>query len=50
MANMIVKLWVQKIIEGSKQKTEGSKTFADVPSKLKDSVRKLLIEQGYDDF
>lgn len=43
MANIIVKLWVKKIIEGSK-------TFLDVPSKLKDSVRKLLIEQGYNDF
>lgn len=37
---MIAKLWAKKIVEGDR-------TFADVPEKLKDQVRTILIESGY---
>ena len=37
---MIAHLWAKQIIEGNK-------TFEDVPSKLKEKVRKILIEENY---
>lgn len=39
---MIAKLWAKKIIEGAK-------TFDEVPTQLKEQVRDILIENGYDD-
>lgn len=36
----IAKLWGQKIIEGTK-------TYAQVPSKLKESVKEYLESMGY---
>ena len=39
---MIAKLWAKKIIEGVK-------TFDEVPTQLKEQVRDILIENGYDD-
>lgn len=40
--DMMAMLWCQQIILGKK-------TFAQVPEKLKDQVRDLLIDSGCDD-
>ena len=40
--DMMAMLWAQKIILGKK-------TFADVPAKLKEQVREILIESGLDE-
>lgn len=42
MATAVAKLWAERIIDKKK-------TFAQVPSKLKDQVRELLIEAGRED-
>jgi len=39
---MIAKLWADRVISGDK-------TFAQVPAKLKDQVREILIERGRED-
>ena len=39
---MIAKLWTDRIIAGDK-------TFAQVPAKLKEQVRQLLIDSGHED-
>lgn len=39
---MIAKLWCQEIISGHK-------TFKEVPPKLKEQVRQLLIDAGRED-
>lgn len=39
---MMAMLWCQQIILGKK-------TFAQVPAKLKDQVRELLIDSGCED-
>lgn len=39
---MIAMLWTQQIILGKK-------TFAQVPAKLKEQVRELLIDSGCED-
>ena len=39
---MIAELYAKRIIEGKK-------TFDDVPRLLKDKVREILIESGYDE-
>ncbi len=39
---MIAELYAEKIIEGKK-------TFDDVPRLLKDKVREILIESGYEE-
>ena len=39
---MLAMLWAQKIILGKK-------TFAQVPAKLKEQVREILIESGCED-
>ena len=39
---MMAMLWTQQILLGKK-------TFAQVPSKLKDKVRELLIDSGCED-
>lgn len=39
---MIAELYTEKIIEGKK-------TFDDVPRLLKDKVREILIESGYEE-
>lgn len=39
---MMAMLWCQQIIPGKK-------TFAQVPAKLKDQVRELLIDSGCED-
>jgi hypothetical protein len=36
---MIAKLWAKKVIAGDK-------TFADVPAKLKEQVKEILIAEG----
>lgn len=40
--DMMAMLWAQKIILGKK-------TFAEVPAKLKEQVREILIESGLDE-
>lgn len=39
---MIAMLWAQKIIYGKKK-------FSDVPAKLKDKVKEILIESDLED-
>ena len=39
---MIAKLWAEQIINGKK-------TFEQVPSKLKELVKEVLIERGRED-
>lgn len=39
---MIAKLWANQIILGKK-------SFSDVPAKLKDKVKELLIAAGYEE-
>lgn len=39
---MIAQLWADKIIAGEK-------TFRQVPAKLKDAVRQILIDTGHED-
>ena len=39
---MIAQLWADKIIAGEK-------TFRQVPGKLKDAVRQILIDTGHED-
>ena len=39
---MMAMLWAQKIMLGKR-------TFADVPVKLKDQVREILIESGMEE-
>lgn len=39
---MIAKLWAEQIINGKK-------TFEQVPSKLKELVKEVLIERGHED-
>lgn len=39
---MMAMLWAQKIMLGKK-------TFADVPRLLKDKVREILVESGYEE-
>lgn len=39
---MIAKLWAEQIIKGKK-------TFEQVPSKLKELVKEVLIERGRED-
>lgn len=39
---MIAQLWADKIIAGDK-------TFRQVPAKLKDAVRQILIDTGHED-
>lgn len=41
-AEMMAMLWAQQIMLGKK-------AFADVPAKLKDKVRELLIDSGCED-
>lgn len=38
---MLVRLWANQVIDGNK-------TIGDVPPKLRDAVRQLLIDDGYD--
>ena len=41
-AEMMAMLWAQKIILGKK-------TYADVPAKLKEQVKEILIESGLEE-
>lgn len=39
---MIAKLWAEQVMNGKK-------TFAQVPSKLKELVKEVLVERGRED-